>query len=139
MRNQALLLEGSDPEGIHQARVACRRIRSALQTFGPVLDPAWAEALRAELGTLAADLGAVRDAEVLLMRLRSSAAQRGLEEAATDRLLRRLEDDRTRARDVAAAPGSAARSTARSWTASWPRRAARGCCRRRPTVPRSRS
>ncbi|MGP8159998.1 MAG: CHAD domain-containing protein [Candidatus Dormibacteria bacterium] len=100
VRNQALLLEGSDPEGIHQARVACRRIRSALQTFGPVLDPAWAEALRAELGTLAADLGAVRDAEVLLMRLRSSAAQRGLEEAATDRLLRRLEDDRTRARDV---------------------------------------
>ena len=98
VRNQALLLEGSDPEGIHQARVACRRIRSALQTFAPVLDPAWAEGLRAELGSLAADLGAVRDAEVLLMRLRASAAGRGLDEAAADRLLRRLDNDRTRAR-----------------------------------------
>jgi CHAD domain-containing protein len=100
VRNQALVLEGSDPEGVHQARVACRRIRSALQTFGPVLDPAWAESLRTELGSLAADLGAVRDTEVLLLRLRSSAADRGLEEAVTDRLLGRLEDDRTRAREV---------------------------------------
>jgi CHAD domain-containing protein len=100
VRNQALLLEGSDPEGIHQARVACRRFRSALQTFGPVLDPTWAEALRAELGSLAADLGAVRDAEVLLMRLRASAAERGLEPEATERLLARLEEDRVRAREV---------------------------------------
>ena len=94
------MLEGSDPEGIHQARVACRRFGSALQTFGPVLDAAWAEALRAELGSLAADLGAVRDAEVLLMRLRASAAERGLEPEATERLLGRLEEDRARAREA---------------------------------------
>ncbi|MGD1034119.1 MAG: CHAD domain-containing protein [Candidatus Dormibacteria bacterium] len=100
VRNQALLLEGSDPEGIHQARVACRRFRSALQTFGPVLDPAWAETLRADLGSLAADLGAVRDAEVLLMRLRGSAAERGLEPEATERLLAHLDGDRVRAREV---------------------------------------
>jgi CHAD domain-containing protein len=100
VRNQALLLEGGDPEGIHQARVACRRIRSALQTFGPVLDPAWADGLRAELGSLAADLGAVRDSEVLLVRLRGRAADRGLEPDAADRLLSRLERDRTRARQV---------------------------------------
>ena len=100
VRNQALILEGSDPEGIHQARVACRRIRSSLQTFAPVLDPAWAEWLRPKVELLGADLGAVRDAEVLLMRLRADAADGGLEPAAADRLLRRLEEDRSRARDA---------------------------------------
>jgi CHAD domain-containing protein len=100
VRNQALILEGSDPEGIHQARVACRRIRSSLQTFAPVLDPAWADWLRPKVESLGADLGAVRDAEVLLMRLRSDAANGGLEASAADRLLSRLEDDRTRARDA---------------------------------------
>ena len=99
VRNQALIVEGSDPEGIHQARVACRRIRSSLQTFAPVLDPAWSEWLRAKVESLGDDLGAVRDAEVLLMRLRSDAADGGLDPAAADRLLSRLEDDRTRARD----------------------------------------
>jgi CHAD domain-containing protein len=100
VRYQALILEGSDPEGIHQARVACRRIRSALQTFAPVLEPAWAEWLRAKVETLGADLGAVRDAEVLLMRLRADATTRGLEAEAADRLLRRLEEERARARDA---------------------------------------
>jgi CHAD domain-containing protein len=100
VRNEAIVLEGSDPEGVHQARVACRRYRSALQTFGPVLEPAWTAELRAELGTLATDLGAVRDAEVLLMRLRASAAARGVEGEATERLLSRLVGERVLARDV---------------------------------------
>jgi len=99
VRNQALILEGSDPEGVHQARVACRRLRSTLQTFLPVLDPVWAETLRAELRSLAADLGAVRDTEVLLMRLRASAAAHGLEGEA-ECLLTRLEGERSRARDA---------------------------------------
>ena len=100
VRNQPLVLEGSDPEGVHQARVACRRIRSALQTFEPVLDPEWAESLRADLAVLAASLGAVRDAEVLLARLRSSAAERGLDADLADRLLAGLEGERARARQV---------------------------------------
>ena len=100
VRYQALILEGSDPEGIHQARVACRRIRSSLETFTPVLDPAWGEWLRAKVEALGADLGAVRDTEVLLMRLRSDATTHGLDAPAADRLLGRLEDDRNRARDV---------------------------------------
>jgi CHAD domain-containing protein len=60
---------GEDPEGIHDARVAARRLRSDLRTFGPVLDPAWAKPLRAELGWVGALLGRVRDAEVLIARL----------------------------------------------------------------------
>ena len=32
---------GTDPEGVHQARVATRRLRSDLRTFGTVVDPEW--------------------------------------------------------------------------------------------------
>jgi CHAD domain-containing protein len=58
---------------VHQARVATRKLRSHLRTFGPLLEPEWTEPLRSELGWLAMALGAVRDREVLLDRLRERA------------------------------------------------------------------
>ncbi|MFZ0217816.1 MAG: CYTH and CHAD domain-containing protein [Candidatus Dormiibacterota bacterium] len=66
-----------DPEDVHQARVSLRRIRSNLRSFGTLLDPPWTAALRSEAGWLAAELGAVRDREVLLERVESEVA--GLE------------------------------------------------------------
>jgi CHAD domain-containing protein len=60
---------GKDPEGVHQARVAARRLRSDLRTFRPLLDRDWAEALRVELEWLSGLLGPVRDADVLRERL----------------------------------------------------------------------
>jgi CHAD domain-containing protein len=65
---------GDDPEQVHQARVATRRLRSDLRTFRPLLVPEWDEALRDELEWLGAELGAVRDTEVLLELLRSKVA-----------------------------------------------------------------
>ncbi|PWU21564.1 MAG: CHAD domain containing protein [Candidatus Rokuibacteriota bacterium] len=65
----------TDPEGVHQARVATRRLRSDLRTFRPLIDPSWAAALRDELGWLAGALGAVRDADVLLARIGRRAAR----------------------------------------------------------------
>jgi CHAD domain-containing protein len=65
------------PDGdsaVHQMRVGCRRLRSDLKTFRPVLDRRWADRLRADLAWLADALGAVRDAEVLRERLRHTAA-----------------------------------------------------------------
>jgi CHAD domain-containing protein len=65
------------PDGdtaVHQMRVGCRRLRSDLRSFRPLLDAAWANGLRAELGWLAGALGAARDAEVLRARLRRTAA-----------------------------------------------------------------
>ena len=62
---------GEDPEDVHQARVATRRLRSDLRTFRDVLDPAWAEPLREQLRGLGSALGDVRDAEVLRDRMRS--------------------------------------------------------------------
>jgi CHAD domain-containing protein len=104
---------GVDPEGVHQARVAIRRLRSDLRTFGPLIDAAWSAGLRSELRWLAAELGRVRDADVLLDRLaatitahpeiESEGAGRVLAaleaQRATDReaLIGSLEDKRTRA------------------------------------------
>jgi len=70
LRNDPLVRLGTDPEGVHQERVATRKLRSHLRTFGPLLEPEWSESLRSELGWLALALGAVRDREVLLERLR---------------------------------------------------------------------
>jgi CHAD domain-containing protein len=64
---------GDDPEGVHQARVATRRLRCDLRTFAPLLDPDWVTALRAEVRWLGTELGVAREAEVLLGHLRARA------------------------------------------------------------------
>ena len=64
---------GQDPEGVHQARVATRRLRCDLRTFGPLLDPEWTSALRNEVCWLGDELGIAREAEVLLGHLRERA------------------------------------------------------------------
>lgn len=59
---------GDDPEALHQMRVSTRRLRAALALFDQAL-PARAPRLSAELGWLAAVLGAVRDLDVQLENL----------------------------------------------------------------------
>ncbi len=73
LRHDPLVRTSGDPEAIHQARVATRKLRSHLRTFAPLLAPEWTEPLRTELGWLGLALGAVRDREVLLDRLRDRA------------------------------------------------------------------
>jgi CHAD domain-containing protein len=74
IRHDPVVRLDEDPEGVHQARVATRRLRSDLRTFRPLVDKGWATALREELGWLAGILGEVRDGDVLLARLRESAS-----------------------------------------------------------------
>jgi inorganic triphosphatase YgiF len=84
-----------DPEGVHQARVATRRLRSDLRTFRPLLDEEWARALRDELGWLAEILGRVRDGDVLLERMRGRVTALPTSRARdARRILARLERDR---------------------------------------------
>jgi CHAD domain-containing protein len=64
-----------DPEGVHQARVGTRRLRSDLRTFRTLVDQTWSEPLRDELAWLADELGTVRDLDVLSVRLRRTAEQ----------------------------------------------------------------
>lgn len=64
----------TDPEGVHQARVATRRLRSDLRTFRPLVDVEATARLRQELRWIAGLLGFVRDGDVLLERMRRRAA-----------------------------------------------------------------
>lgn len=70
------------PDSVHQMRVAARRLRSGLKVFEPLLDYDWAEALRAELGWIAGELGVSRDTEVLQARIDEHADEIGGEYAA---------------------------------------------------------
>ncbi|HEX9530488.1 MAG TPA: CYTH and CHAD domain-containing protein [Acidimicrobiales bacterium] len=86
---------GEDPEAVHQARVGTRRLRSDLRTFRRLLEAEWVGPTREALGWVAGALGAVRDDDVLLERLRGQvlvlpAADRNAARA----LLRRLETQR---------------------------------------------
>jgi CHAD domain-containing protein len=58
---------GAGPRGVHQSRVAIRRMRSLLKLFRPVVDgPGW-RAWDAALRDVAQALGAARDWDVFLM------------------------------------------------------------------------
>ena len=99
MRHDPGVRIGDDPEDVHQARVGTRRLRSDLRTFGPLLEEKWLAPLRDELRWLAGALGAVRDADVLIERLRRQAAT--LPEPDTGALapmFRRLAKERDQAR-----------------------------------------
>jgi CHAD domain-containing protein len=91
---------GDDPEAVHQARVATRRIRSDLRTFRDVVQPTWAIPLREELRWLGGELGAVRDADVLGARVRGREARlASADRPAVERLAEGLDEKRAGARD----------------------------------------
>ena len=92
LRHDAGVRRGGDPEDVHQARVATRRLRSDLQTFSGLLEEDFVADLRGELKWVADELGTVRDTEVLLERLGASADRLPPEDrAAGHRLLAGLE------------------------------------------------
>lgn len=72
------------PEGIHDMRVATRRLRNALATYRPFLDRSVTEPLREELAWLADALGQARDAEVLAARIGGLAEEQAGEPVAVD-------------------------------------------------------
>jgi CHAD domain-containing protein len=87
---------GADPEAIHQARVATRRLRSDLKTLEPLLDPATATWMRDELAWAGDLLGSVRDTDVLIDVIEELATTRGLEPTAVSAIVKEFEDDRRR-------------------------------------------
>lgn len=64
--NEELLLDHYDPQALHQARVAIRRLRSALTMFKPILDEQDIVRFQGELRWLARLLGEARDLDVLV-------------------------------------------------------------------------
>ena len=85
-------LRAGDQEGVHQLRIAARRLRSALAAYAVVLEPSETRALREELRWLGQVLAPARDAQVIRERLG------GLVDGQSDVLvlgpvLRRIDDD----------------------------------------------
>jgi len=60
------VLDGRDSEGVHQMRVALRRLRSALDIFRPILPASWLDGLLEDLRWLNQPLGKRRDLDVFL-------------------------------------------------------------------------
>lgn len=73
----AVTLAG-EPEGIHQMRVAMRRLLSAIRMFGPVLRLEDTRGLFQALKTLFTQLGEVREADVFIGETLPSLAAAGL-------------------------------------------------------------
>lgn len=69
------LVRADAPDAVHQMRVACRRLRSALASFRPLLDRSVTDPIRTELKWIAAELGAARDVEVIRDHLVEAVAQ----------------------------------------------------------------
>lgn len=65
-RNEAGSIAGSNPEYVHQARVAIRRLRSAFKLFSPVLSVPFVEIYSPRWRELAGRLGSARDWDVFL-------------------------------------------------------------------------
>lgn len=64
--NEAAALDGRDPEGVHQMRVALRRLRSALSVFGRLMAPELRDWLNGEAKRIIGSLGPARDWDVFL-------------------------------------------------------------------------
>jgi inorganic triphosphatase YgiF len=101
--NQRPLLEGDDPEAVHQMRVATRRLRSAMTLFRPVVAGADMDAVRADLRWLMAALGPARDADVFLMDILDPVRDALPEHAGLTALRRVFAARRDRARTAARA------------------------------------
>ena len=67
--NETAALKGEDPEGIHQMRVALRRLRSALGLFRDLVPADQYDWLAGEVKWLAGELGNARDWDVFLTDL----------------------------------------------------------------------
>jgi len=101
----------SDPEYVHQMRVALRRLRSALRTFRPVLPEGFEAAVVPPLRALAGVLGHARDWDVLAEEIVAPARSAFADDARLAALAEAVEHKRLSAR-AAVAPALAERALA---------------------------
>jgi len=66
--NQPIMLRG-DPDGLHQMRVALRRLRAAISLFSDMLADAQTDMVKSELKWIAGELGPARELEVFSKRV----------------------------------------------------------------------
>jgi inorganic triphosphatase YgiF len=74
IQNEAVVRQTRDPAALHQFRVGLRRLRAAISFFKDMLKDPQSDALRDELRAVSQELGAVRDLDVYVERLRDAGA-----------------------------------------------------------------
>jgi CHAD domain-containing protein len=114
VRTNDPLVRAGDPDGVHDMRVAIRRLRATLRTFRTFLPRGYTDPLRDDLRWLGDQLGPVRDGDILARRLGRATALLATETPdlmvgpVAVRIRERLAVDEVRARrDLATAMDSA--------------------------------
>jgi inorganic triphosphatase YgiF len=102
--NETPVMKGEDPEGVHQMRVATRRLRALLSLFKGILTNSILDHLKEELRWLQQQLGPARDWDVFLSDTLLPLETRLVEEEGLETLrataLQIREDAYSRARQV---------------------------------------
>lgn len=94
-----------EAEGVHQVRVAFRRLRSDLRTLDDAVDASWRDRIEPRLRETGAALGAARDLDVLTEHLRADASgSRSVLAPLFNTLTRRRESARAEMTDAMNAP-----------------------------------
>lgn len=91
--------EGTDIEGVHDVRVASRRLRAAMDVAAPAFPASWYKPLHAVAKEITSELGEVRDRDVMLEYLTAEReAAPPNERPGIDLLIARIERERVAAR-----------------------------------------
>lgn len=97
--NEPLVISERSSFALHQARVAMRRLRSAMSLFRPMISDARFPKMRDELRWFTRELGDARNLDVFLERENSRNEELPLEErreAAYDRVIAEMDSERVR-------------------------------------------
>lgn len=95
--NEDVLLERRDADALHQARVAIRRLRSAMSLFGDLLRDDRFESIKAELKRLSEPLGRARNLDIFLSETLPAERSRHPEDLQLLNLEKHFESRRTEA------------------------------------------
>jgi inorganic triphosphatase YgiF len=102
-------LRAGDAEGLHQVRVAIRRLRAAVSLFSELLRDKQTDGIKRELKWLTGELGPAREADVFMERVVKPVAEADRETPG----VRKLRDDSMKNRNAGFARAQSAIDTAR--------------------------
>jgi triphosphatase len=91
------LIRASQPEALHQTRIAVRRLRTALSLFSPMLTDTQTQELKAQLRWLTDELSAARELDVFIAGVVKPMAKNGGDRGGLAALLKDLHKRRAQA------------------------------------------
>ncbi|MXN64957.1 CHAD domain-containing protein [Stappia sp. GBMRC 2046] len=97
--NRIVVLETEDPEGPHQLRIGLRRLRSAFNVFRKIIDPAASRNLDQRARSIAAEVGNLRDLDVLIDEIIAPLEPEMPKSVTADALISHIRDEREKVRE----------------------------------------